>query len=179
MPFHARHFRGTEEPGSGPMSRWSESGSWHRRRIGQCRTSESIGVRVCRNRSFARRAWALARQSHSVGSVLPAAERNPLFEVFKRFCPTADLEEMFTKAGAQRFRGDQSAAFEQHVAWLLSLLGYRPIVLGPLEHLKSERIQILSIDIIAGQGKALLLVACTLMAPKSEDFTALWHLTRA
>lgn len=117
----------------------------------------------------------IERQNHRIYDLLPAGERNPLFEVLKRFCPEDEFESMLVRPGAQSAKADQSAAFEQHVGWLLSLLGFSPIVLGKHEHLKSGKVQVASIDILALKDKVLLLVACTLGAPRSEDFVALWH----
>jgi hypothetical protein len=118
----------------------------------------------------------LQRHSHRVSDLLPAAARNPLFEALKLFCPESTIESMLTKAGTQSWKVDQSAAFEQHVSWLLSLLGFSPIALGKHEHLKSGKTQVGSIDIIARKGNILLLVACTLGAPKSEEYSALLHI---
>lgn len=84
---------------------------------------------------------------------------------------------MLTKPNDQSDgKADQSTAFERHVAWLLSLAGFSPIVLGMSEHMKAGRGQRATIDIIATSGKVLLLVACTIGAPKNEDFSTLWHL---
>jgi hypothetical protein len=112
-----------------------------------------------------------------VRAILPAAERNLLLETLKCFCPLEALEDLLGNPGAQSLsKGDQSAAFERHIAWVLSLMGFSPIVLGQHEHLKTGRVQQGSVDIIATRGKCLLLVACTIGAPKSEDFVRLWHL---
>lgn len=119
----------------------------------------------------------LERQRHEVRSLLPAAERNLLLEVLRFFCPLKTLEEFITNPSAQRscFKDDQSGWFEHHVAWLFSLFGFSAIVLGKQEHLKGERVQHGSIDVIAVREKTLLLVACTTGTPK-EDFGNLWHM---
>jgi hypothetical protein len=119
----------------------------------------------------------LDRHTYPVRALLPAAARNLLLEVLKEFCTTQRLEELLTKPGAQSpGRADQGMAFEHHVAWLLSLVGFSPVVLGQHETFKHDRSVSASIDIIATHDHTLLLLACTISAPKSEDFTMLWHL---
>ena len=118
----------------------------------------------------------LDRRAVCVRELLPPAARNLLLEALKHFCSVAELEEMLTKPYDQKDRkADQSSAFERHAAWLLSLAGFSPIVLGDLEYMKAGRGQRATIDIIATSGNTLLLVACTIGAPKSEDFSSLWH----
>ena len=122
----------------------------------------------------------LERHTYEVRTLLPAVERNLLLEALKHFCPLATLEDLLTNPGVQHGgKTDQSAAFEQHVAWLLSLFGLSPIVLGRHEHLRAGRGQEGSIDILAKRPgtNTLLLVACTIAPPKHEDFAKLWHLT--
>jgi hypothetical protein len=122
----------------------------------------------------------LERRTYEVRTLLPAVERNLLLEALKHFCPPATLEDLLTNPGVQPGgKADQSAAFEQHVAWLLSLFGLSPIVLGRHERFKSGRGQEGSIDILATRPgtNTLLLVACTIAPPKHEDFARLWHFT--
>jgi hypothetical protein len=119
----------------------------------------------------------LDRRTDWVRDLLPSAARNLLLEVLKHFCSVDQLEEMLTKPNDQSDgKADQSTAFERHVSWLLSLAGFSPIVLGAREHLKGGRGQRATIDIIATSGNTLLLVACTIGAPRHEDFSTLWHL---
>jgi hypothetical protein len=119
----------------------------------------------------------LERRRNSVRSLLPPAAQNLLLEVLKQFCPAEKLQELLTKPNDHGDRkADQSTAFERHVAWVLSLAGFSPIVLGLMENIKAERGQRATVDIIATGGDTLLLVACTIGAPKPEDFSSLAHL---
>jgi hypothetical protein len=122
----------------------------------------------------------LERQRHQVRSFLPVAERNLLFEVFRHFCPPGTLEDMLTNPAGRKpwFKVDQSSSFEQHVGWLLSLLGFSAIALGKQENLFSGRVQLGSVDLIAVREREVFLVACTIGVPKREDFGSLWNLSQ-
>src|SRR5262249_6115257 len=65
---------------------------------------------------------------------------------------------------------------EHHVAWLLSLFGLAPIVLGRYErlHAAGTKVERGSIDILATSGdrKTLLLIACTMGASKLDEKAA-------
>jgi hypothetical protein len=120
----------------------------------------------------------LDRQRELLIKLAPASERNLLLEILRNFCSLETLEEALVKPAEQKpaLKSDASGSFEQHVGWLLSLLGCSVIVLGRHESLKSGRVQVGSLDLIAVRGREVFLVACTLGAPKKEDFGSLWNL---
>ncbi len=113
--------------------------------------------------------------SREVGSLIPVAERNVLFEALRRFCPDAELDGLLVRPHeVEPQKLNQSAAFELHVAWVLGLFGLSTVVLGKYEHIVAPgtRVQRASVDILAAgqKSKTLLVVACTLGTPKEEDF---------
>jgi len=109
-------------------------------------------------------------------ALVPAVERNALFEALKRFCPEAELKELLVHAYSKKpGKLTEAAAFELHVAWLLGLFRCPTIVLGKYhERLRAANtgVELGSVDVLAvtPDGKKLLLVACTLTTPKEEDF---------
>lgn len=109
---------------------------------------------------------------------IPPVERNILFEALRRFCADADLEKLLIRPHEMKPpKLNEGAAFELHVAWLLSLLGLPTILLGQYEHLVAPgtKVERGSVDILAARqnSKTLFLVACTLGPPKEEDFSNL------
>ncbi|HEV7674591.1 MAG TPA: hypothetical protein VGQ12_08675 [Candidatus Angelobacter sp.] len=112
--------------------------------------------------------------------IIPVPERNILFAAVKRFCPQSQLENSFIRPYSQKAKKlKESAAFELHVSWLLSIYGFSPIVLGEYEQIADEttRVNRASVDILAGlpRNKGLLVAACTIGTPKEEDFLNLHH----
>jgi len=105
---------------------------------------------------------------------IPPLERNVLFAALKRFCPDADLEQLLIRPHETKLpKLNESAAFELHIAWLLSLFGLQTILLGKYERLVAPgtKVERGSVDILAAtqNGRTLFLVACTLAPPKEED----------
>lgn len=116
--------------------------------------------------------------SYEVRQLIPASERNVLFEALKSFCPESKIKSLLLDP--QKFEGKklkQSAAFERHVAWFLSLLGLSAIVLDEYEHLKAPGTKVShgSVDVLAAhqKSKLLLIVGCSLAAPTEVDFANL------
>src|SRR5262249_14324274 len=54
--------------------------------------------------------------------------------------------------------------------------GYHPPIFVLSYDHELDRVQHGSVDVIAVRDQTLLLVACTIGAPKDEDFSRLWHL---
>ena len=120
----------------------------------------------------------LCHASNSVRHLIPPAQRNILFEALKFFCPEAELKSLVVRPFDKKApRLKVSAAFELRIAWLLGLLGLSTIVLGEYEHIVAPTTGVRrgSVDILAVSQRAgrLVLVACTIGAPKDEDFTNL------
>jgi len=112
--------------------------------------------------------------SHSVRMLIPPSERNILLEALQYFCRSAKLDDLLVRAyNEQPKKLMQSAAFELHVSWLLSMFGLSPIVLGEYERLLApdSEVQRASVDILAAsqERRLLLVVGCTLDIPKPED----------
>jgi hypothetical protein len=92
------------------------------------------------------------------------------------------LEGLLTKPHEVKARRlAQGAAFELHVAWLLALYGFSTIVLGEYEHLFAEGTSVErgSVDVLAvhPDGKALIVVGCTIAAPEERDVGNLINLS--
>jgi hypothetical protein len=109
---------------------------------------------------------------------VPAAERNILLEALRLFCEDAELDNLLIRAyDAKAPRLNESAGFELHVAWLLGMFGFATAVLGHYEHIVAPhtRVRRATVDVLAAsqQNRILLAVACTLNAPKAEDFGTL------
>lgn len=114
--------------------------------------------------------------------LIPESEQNILLAAVRRFCPQEGLHELLVKPYANKTtKLKESAAFELHVSWLLSLFGFAPIVLGEYERLvdPTTKVQRSSVDLIARRmdHNLLLVVACALAAPKEGDFLNLMHAT--
>ena len=110
-----------------------------------------------------------------VRALVSPAERNILLESVKLFCGNDQLDNLLLRAhSAKAPRLNQSAGFELHVSWLLSMYGFSTIVLGDYEHIVAPETGVhrASVDILASRQRDmfLLLVACTLNPPKAEDF---------
>jgi len=116
--------------------------------------------------------------SHAVRELVPPPERNILFEALKFFCPESELRLLLGsphKKKSKRLKPE--AAFELHVAWLLGFFGLATAVLGEYEHIVAPETKVRrgSVDILAAsqRHRRLVLVACTIGAPKEDDFTNL------
>lgn len=110
-----------------------------------------------------------------VRTLVSPAERNILLESVRLFCGDAELDKLLLRAHSVKApRLNESAAFELHVSWLLSMYGFSTIVLGNYEHIVAPETSVhrASVDILASRQRdmSLLLVACTLNPPKAEDF---------
>ncbi len=106
--------------------------------------------------------------------LIPPSERNILLEALQYFCRGSKLDNLLVQAyNEQPKKLKQSAAFELHVSWLLSMLGLSPVVLGEYEHILAPDSQVrrASVDILAAsqERRFLLIVGCTLDTPKPED----------
>ncbi len=119
-----------------------------------------------------------SRSSYSIRSLVSPSERNILFEALKFFCPESELRLLLGspyRIEAKKLKPD--AAFELHVAWLLGLFGLSTAVLGEYENIVAPETKVHrgSVDILAAsqRHKKLVLVACTIGAPKEDDFTNL------
>jgi len=113
---------------------------------------------------------------HSVRDLVSPPERNVLFEALKFFCPESELRLLLGSPHKKKSKKlKPGAAFELHVAWLLGFLGLSTAVLGEYEHIVAPETKIRrgSVDILAAsqRHRRLVLVACTIGAPKEDDFT--------
>lgn len=120
----------------------------------------------------------IQRKENSVRMLIPTPERNILLEALRLFCPDTELDDLLVRAyDAKPPRLNESAGFELHVAWLLGLFGYSTVVLGHYEHIVAPHTKVrrATVDILAAsqRRRSLLAVACTLNAPKAEDFSTL------
>jgi hypothetical protein len=120
----------------------------------------------------------IKRDENAVRMLIPPAERNVLLEALRLFCADEKLDDLLVRAyDAIPPRLNESAAFELHVSWLLSLFELSPIILGHLEHIVAPHTKVRrsSVDLLAASQarKLLLVVACTLGPPKAEDFSNL------
>lgn len=118
------------------------------------------------------------RDENYVRMFIPPPERNILLEAIKLFCDDAELDNLLIRAyDAKPPRLNESAGFELHVAWLLGMFGFSTAVLGHYEHIvaPNTKVRRATVDILAAsqRGRCLLAVACTLTAPKTEDFGTL------
>ena len=109
---------------------------------------------------------------------IPPAEQNILLEALRLFCQDAELDNLLIRAyDARPPRLNESAGFELHVAWLLGMFGFSTAVLGHYEHIvaPNTKVRRATVDILAAsqRNRFLLAVACTLNAPKAEDFGTL------
>jgi hypothetical protein len=115
-----------------------------------------------------------------IRNITPEPARNALFAAIKKFCPESEMQALLVRPYAQKGRKlKESAAYELHVSWLLSIYGFSPVILGEYEQIVDEgtKVRRTSVDIIAGTpgGKTLLIAACTISTPKEEDFMNLVH----
>ena len=97
-----------------------------------------------------------------------------MLEALQHFCRGAKLDDLLVRAyNEQPKKLKQSAAFELHVSWLLSMFSLSPIVLGEYEHILApdSPVRRASVDILAAsqERRLLLIVGCTLDTPKPED----------
>jgi hypothetical protein len=116
----------------------------------------------------------IKNHSNSARMLIPPSERNILLETLQYFCRGAKLNDLLVHAyNEQPKKLKQSAAFELHVSWLLSMFRLSPVVLGEYEHILAPDSQVrrASVDILAAsqERRLLLIVGCTLDTPKPED----------
>lgn len=107
--------------------------------------------------------------------ILPKEETNALWWILQAFCPLEAFNSRLTAPTVPKGRIDkEQRSFEQYVAWLLSLYGYSPIVLGDFEYLLAPDSQVRrgSVDIIAyhKERNRVLLCSCTIAAPEERDY---------
>ena len=109
---------------------------------------------------------------------------NPLFMALKCFCDESQFRELLNhpwsvqKVSPEKKRLPQeSVAFEEHVLWLLSVLGFSAIRLGVHERLgaPNSEFQRGSVDLLATKHNTgvVLVVGCTTGPPNAQDFTNL------
>jgi hypothetical protein len=116
----------------------------------------------------------IKNSAHVARMLIPPSERNILLEALQYFCRGAKLDDLLVRAyNEQPKKLKQSAAFELHISWLLSMFGLSPVVLGEYEHILAPDSQVrrASVDILVAsqERKLLLIVGCTLDTPKSGD----------
>lgn len=117
-----------------------------------------------------------SRVSWSIRELFCPSERNILFEALKHFCPESELGLLVGSPHKKKSKKlKPSAAFELHVAWLLGCFSLSTAVLGEYEHIVAPETKVRrgSVDILAAsqRHRRLVLVACTIGAPKEDDFT--------
>jgi hypothetical protein len=103
-------------------------------------------------------------------------ERHRLLAVFERFCNYSQFRSLLLDpAEVAKRKINPAAAFELHVSWLFSLMGFSVIVLGEYEKLaaiNNPDFQLGSVDILAAHprdGQRVFIIGCTINAPKPED----------
>jgi hypothetical protein len=107
--------------------------------------------------------------------ILPKEETNPLWWILQTFCSIERFEAELTAPTAPKTQAErEQRSFERYVAWLLSLYGYSPIVLGEFEYLRAgiSKVRLGSVDIVAyhkGRNRVLL-CSCTMGAPEERDY---------
>jgi hypothetical protein len=107
--------------------------------------------------------------------ILPKEETNSLWWILQAFCPIERFESELTAPTPQKTQAErEQRSFERYVAWLLSLFGYCPIVLGEFEylHVGISKVRLGSVDIIAyhKERNRVLLCSCTMGAPEERDY---------
>ena len=120
----------------------------------------------------------ISQFTDSVRQLIPKSQRNILFEALQFFCKTAEFENSLVRPFDKRGpRLKESAVFELRVAWLMGLLGLSTIVLGEYENIVAHNTGVRrgTADLLAATQNPpeLIIVACTIGAPKDEDFTRL------
>ena len=107
--------------------------------------------------------------------ILPMEETNPMWGILQAFCSSESFERALTAPTAPKAQVEkEQRSFERYVAWLLSLYGYSPIVLGEFEYLHAgvSKVRLGSVDIIAyhKERNRVLLCSCTMGAPEERDY---------
>jgi hypothetical protein len=107
--------------------------------------------------------------------ILPKEETNALWWILQAFCSIERFEAELTAPAAPKTQAErEQRAFERYVAWLLSLYGHSPIVLGEFEYLRAgiSKVRLGSIDIIAyhKERNRVLLCSCTMGTPEERDY---------
>lgn len=107
--------------------------------------------------------------------ILPKEETNSLRWILQAFCSIDKFEAELTAPTAPKTYAErEQRSFERYVAWLLSLYGYSPIVLGEFEYLRAgiSKVRLGSVDIIAHhkERNRVLLCPCTMGAPEERDY---------
>lgn len=107
--------------------------------------------------------------------ILPKEETNTLWWIVQAFCSVERFEAELTMPSAPKTQAErEQRSFERYVAWLLSLFGYCPIVLGEFEYLHAgvSKVRLGSVDIIAHhrERSRVLLCSCTMGVPEERDY---------
>jgi hypothetical protein len=116
-----------------------------------------------------------------VRSLLPARHVQPLYHALASFRSHTQFRQALAYPQAtprpRRQPWRIQDYFERDVCWFLSYFGFATVMLGEHETLRDaeSKFERGSLDILAfnESRKIMLLVACTLNAPKDEDFTNL------
>lgn len=116
--------------------------------------------------------------SRRVYDLQPSEHTHPLYRALTTFCPTAELSGALAYPQAMQIPKRQPWGvqdyFERNTCWLLSCFGFASVMLGEYETLRTtgSKFQRGSLDVLAFNEarRILLLVACTLNAPKEDDF---------
>jgi len=114
-------------------------------------------------------------------SLRPAEHVHPFFHALKAFCPETEFRSSLIHPQARQLPRTQpwkvQDYFERAVCWFLSSFAFAPAMLGEHETLRTagSKFQRGSLDILAfnESRNQMLLVGCTLNAPKDEDFSNL------
>lgn len=118
------------------------------------------------------------RAIYKVEDLLPAGHSTPLLAALSHFCSVQNFATMLLHPHAQKAKQTKpQGQFEQHVGWLLSCSGYSSVILGEFERLAhpETQVEIASVDSLAFDQAArqMLVVGCTIKAPKEEDLSNL------
>jgi hypothetical protein len=114
-----------------------------------------------------------------VRSLLPLQHVQPLYHALTWFRSPTELREALasphTGRKAKPRSWDLQRLFERDVCWFLSCFGFATVMLSEFESLKGpdSKFERGSLDILAysESRKLMLIVGCTLNAPKDSDFT--------
>ncbi len=119
-----------------------------------------------------------------IRDLMPITELNPLLVCLRRFWNLDDrfrvLDRPYvTKPGKVDVR--PQTVFQSRVAELLTLAGFQTVDLGRKDVMRepSTQVEIATADILASHagGNLLLIGACTINVPKTEDYEKLLHVT--
>jgi hypothetical protein len=116
-----------------------------------------------------------------IHALQPTEHVHAFYHALTAFCSEAELRQALVYPQARQLPKSQpwkvQDYFERSVCWLLSFFGFSSIMLGEYETLRiaGSNFQRGSLDILAFNPihRLMLIVGCTLNAPKDEDFTNL------